>query len=133
MQLQDLIVLVVEDDTNVKMTIKYMLEEMGVKEVITFESTINTLKYLDENINKIDIILCDWNMPQKTGLELLREIRQIKPDMPFVMVTARADKESVMLAKAENITSYVSKPITFNGLQTKIKVIMEKANNFKVA
>lgn len=126
MRFEDLNVVLVEDDSNVKMTIKYMLEEMDVKEVMDFESAMDALKYLDEHINRTDLILCDWNMPQKSGLELLREIRQVKPNMPFVMVTARADKDSVMLAKEEHITAYISKPVTFDGLRTKINVILNK-------
>jgi len=126
MRFEDLVVLVVEDDTNVMMTIKYMVEEMNVKEVVAFSSTLDALKYLDDNINRVDIILCDWNMPQKTGLELLREVRQTKKDLPFVMITARADKESVMLAKTEDVTSYIPKPITFDNLKAKISTIINK-------
>ena len=52
--------------------------------------------------------------------------------MPFVMVTARADKDSVILAKEENITAYISKPITFDGLKTKINVIINSKKQNEV-
>ncbi len=126
MRFENLNIVLIEDDLNVKMTIKYMLEEMDVRKVIDFNDPLEALRFLDEDINTIDMILCDWNMPQKSGLELLREIRQVKPKIPFVMVTARADKSSVMLAKSEKITSYISKPVTFEELKTKIRMIMEK-------
>lgn len=126
MRFDDLRIVLIEDDINVKMTIKYMLEELPCREVIDFNDALEALKYLDDHINGIDMILCDWNMPKKSGLELLREVRQAKPNIPFIMVTARSDKESVMLAKEGKITAYICKPVTFDELQTKIKVIMNK-------
>jgi CheY-like chemotaxis protein len=75
-----------------------------------------------------DLVLCDWEMPEMSGLELLawcREQDNLK-SMPFVMVTSRGDKENVIQAIQAGVSGYVSKPFTNEQLVTKVKQALHK-------
>ena len=75
-----------------------------------------------------DLVLCDWEMPEMSGLELLTWCRgqeQLK-GMPFVMVTSRGDKENVVQAIQAGVSGYVSKPFTNEQLLTKVKQALNK-------
>ncbi|WP_338522055.1 response regulator [Pseudomonas batumici] len=75
-----------------------------------------------------DLVLCDWEMPEMSGLELLTWCRQqdnLKA-MPFVMVTSRGDKENVVQAIQAGVSGYVSKPFTNEQLLTKVKQALHK-------
>ncbi|MET0947697.1 MAG: response regulator [Pseudomonas sp.] len=75
-----------------------------------------------------DLVLCDWEMPEMSGLELLtwcREQDNLKT-MPFVMVTSRGDKDNVVQAIQAGVSGYVSKPFTNEQLLTKVKQALNK-------
>jgi CheY-like chemotaxis protein len=75
-----------------------------------------------------DLVLCDWEMPEMSGLELLtwcREQDSLK-GMPFVMVTSRGDKENVVQAIQAGVSGYVSKPFTNEQLISKVKQALHK-------
>ncbi len=58
----------------------------------------------------IDLIICDWEMPNMTGIELLQQVRMVYPDMPFIMVTGNADPDSVKAAARYRVSGYIKKP-----------------------
>mgnify|MGYP000084124675 CR=1 FL=1 len=68
----------------------------------------------------INFILCDWNMPIMTGLEFLKLVREFNPDIPFLMMSGRGDKESIREAKEAGVSGYIPKP--FNPLQLEAKL-----------
>ncbi|WP_085723631.1 response regulator [Pseudomonas sp. R37(2017)] len=81
-----------------------------------------------------DLVLCDWEMPEMSGLELLtwcREQDSLKA-MPFVMVTSRGDKENVVQAIQAGVSGYVSKPFTNEQLITKVKQALHKVGKLDV-
>ncbi|EPL06641.1 response regulator [Pseudomonas sp. CF161] len=75
-----------------------------------------------------DLVLCDWEMPEMSGLELLTWCRgqEALKSMPFVMVTSRGDKENVVQAIQAGVSGYVSKPFTNEQLLTKVKQALNK-------
>ena len=76
-----------------------------------------------------DLVLCDWEMPEMSGLELLawcREQDRLKT-LPFIMVTSRGDKENVVQAIQAGVSDFVSKPFTNEQLLTKVKKALTKA------
>jgi two-component system chemotaxis response regulator CheY len=75
----------------------------------------------------IDLVLCDWNMPGRSGLELLQQVRSVGLEVPFVMVTGRADKESVIAAKDAGVTAYISKPFSAAQLEAKMRAAVARA------
>ena len=80
---------------------------------------------------KVGLVVTDWNMPNMSGLDLLREIRQDPQtsSLPVLMVTAEGLKENVMEAVKAGVSNYVVKPFTAEVLQEKIETIFKKMGN----
>ena len=76
-------------------------------------------EFIDADM-EIDLVICDWNMPNKTGLQLLQELRNAHNLIPFLMITARADESSVKDAIRSGVNGYIRKPFTANELKSKI-------------
>lgn len=78
---------------------------------------------------RFDLVLCDWEMPEMSGLELLTWCRQQEAlkAMPFIMVTSRGDKENVVQAIQAGVSDFVGKPFTNEQLLTKVKKALTKA------
>jgi len=69
--------------------------------------------------------LCDWNMPEMPGIDLLNTVRsddQLK-DIPFVMVTAEAQKDNILEAVQAGVSSYIVKPFTAETVGAKLNKI----------
>ena len=75
-----------------------------------------------------DLVLCDWEMPEMSGLELLTWCRQQPEykDLQFIMVTSRGDKENVIQAIQAGVSDFVGKPFTNEQLLTKVKKSLTK-------
>lgn len=108
--LSDLKVLVVEDDKSARNLMKMVLVGTGIHQIFMAEDGRFALKFLDEAPDLVDLILCDWNMPRMTGLEFLQQVRTMYPDMPFMMVTGKADIDSINAARKYGVNAYISKP-----------------------
>ena len=120
-------VLVVDDASFIRDLVKKCLRNYfpGIK----IEDAVNGKKAQAILMREtFDMVLCDWEMPEMSGLELLtwcREQPQLKA-MPFVMVTSRGDKENVVQAIQAGVSGYVSKPFTNEQLLTKVKHALHK-------
>lgn len=123
--LSELSVLMVEDSFQALTLAKQMLQDLGLKQIVTARDGMEALRFLgavdDEGF--VDIVLCDWNMPRMSGMELLRQIRTCDPDLPFLMITGMADYESVMEAKAYGVTGYLRKPFSAVQLGKKLTLV----------
>ncbi|MDR2309075.1 MAG: response regulator [Paucimonas sp.] len=77
---------------------------------------------------RFDLVLCDWEMPEMSGLELLSWCRQQEEmkAMQFIMVTSRGDKENVIQAIQAGVSDFVGKPFTNEQLLTKVKKSLTK-------
>ena len=82
-----------------------------------------------------DLVLCDWEMPEMSGLELLTWVRQqdALKAVPFIMVTSRGDKENVVQAIHAGVSDYVGKPFTNEQLLTKVKKALAKVGKLERA
>lgn len=99
---------------------KTILRDAGFKNIDEADDGINALKKLDTGNH--DIIMCDWTMPNMSGLELLEQVRKSKDlqHLPFLMVTAVADTENVKKAIQAGVTDYISKPFQSETLCQKL-------------
>ena len=122
--LKDLRVLAVDDSSQARKLLRDMLADLGIHQVYMAEDGKEALDFLGECENMTNVIICDWNMPRVTGLEILRQVRTVDPDIPFLMSTGMADTESVMLAKSDGVTGYLAKPYTVNDLEKKLNQIL---------
>jgi DNA-binding response OmpR family regulator len=78
---------------------------------------------VDEDM--VNFIICDWNMPGITGINFLRQVRTTHPHIPFLMITGRADKNSVIEAKSVGVSAYIKKPFSPRQLEEKVRFLIE--------
>jgi CheY-like chemotaxis protein len=127
--IEKLKVLVVDDQPDARALVRGMLGELGVTQIFEAADGKEAMSFTDAAMDMIDVIICDWNMPKMTGIELLRQMRSVSYDVPFLMVTGRSDLDSVASAKSSGVTAYIRKPFSPAHLEVKLRVIkaqMEK-------
>jgi two-component system, chemotaxis family, chemotaxis protein CheY len=116
-------ILIVEDIFEAMNLLRTMLHDLGITQVFTAKDGKEALDFLGEFDEEIDLIICDWNMPRMTGLELLRQVRTVDPDTPFLMVTGISDRDSVVTAKSAGVTGYIVKPYSSVQLAKKLTAV----------
>jgi len=119
-------VLVVDDFPTMRRIVRSLLRQLGFENVDEAENGEDALKKLRST--EYGLVISDWNMPVMEGLELLKHIRndhQLK-DIPFLMVTAEAEKEKVIEAIKSGVDNYIVKPFTGEVLKEKLEKIAQK-------
>jgi two-component system chemotaxis response regulator CheY len=117
--------LVVDDFSTMRRIVRNLLKELGFTNVDEAEDGIAALAKLRST--SFDFVVSDWNMPNMTGIELLRQIRsdnQLK-HLPVLMVTAEAKKENIIEAAQAGASGYVVKPFTAATLDEKLNKIFQ--------
>ena len=117
-------VLVVDDFATMRRILKNILTQLGYKHIIEADDGTTAMDILKQE--KIDLIISDWNMPKMTGLDLLKNVRG-NPDTastPFIMVTAEAQQDNIILAVKAKVSQYIVKPFTADILGEKINKIL---------
>jgi two-component system chemotaxis response regulator CheY len=119
-------VLIVDDFATMRRIIKNVLKQIGFSNILEADDGTTALGVLKET--KIDLIISDWNMPKMSGLDLLRKVRKenATKNVPFVMVTAEAQKENVLQAVQAGVSNYIVKPFTADAVKEKLKQIFNK-------
>ena len=119
----DMKVLVVDDFATMRRIVKNVLKQIGFTKIIEADDGSTALAVLKKD--KVDLIISDWNMPKVTGLDLLKAVRSdaSMKDMPFLMVTAEAQKDNVIQAVRAGVSNYVVKPFTAEALKDKLEKV----------
>ncbi|MCW9040205.1 MAG: response regulator [Rhodospirillales bacterium] len=117
--------LVVEDDPAGAKLITMVLNDIGIARVITAEDGVAAMEEIEKaGRNGFTLIICDWNMPRMSGLELLEKVRGAGINVPFVMITGRNTIDSAVDAKNMGVSAYLPKPYTPDQLARKIMEII---------
>ena len=122
-EVSDLKILAVEDHPQTLKLLQSMLAEIGIRQVFTAQTGREALDFLGDCEELVDVILCDWNLPEMNGCEVLRQVRSANRDIPFLMVTATSDPKSVLQAKSHGVTGYLVKPFSKADLKKKIRLL----------
>ena len=124
--------LVVDDFSTMRRIVRGLLKELGFLNVEEAEDGVVALNRLKSE--PFDFVVSDWNMPNMTGLELLKAIRAdaALAHLPVLMVTAEAKKENIIEAAKSGASGYVVKPFTAATLDEKLNKIF-KATGAKEA
>jgi two-component system chemotaxis response regulator CheY len=117
--------LVVDDFSTMRRIIKNLLKELGFTNFDEAEDGVVALSKLKNN--KYDFVVTDWNMPNMTGIELLRAIRHDTglKHLPVLMITAEAKKENIVEAAQAGASGYVVKPFTSATLEEKLNKVFK--------
>ncbi len=116
-------VLVVDDAMTMRRIVRGLLRELGCQNIREAEDGTAAMEELKRK--KADLVISDWNMPNMTGIELLRAIRadESLKDVPVLMVTAEAKKECIIAAVQAGVSNYIVKPFNANTLEEKLNKI----------
>ena len=128
-KLKQIKILLVDDDETLRELNKAILNAGGYENVSTAEDGQAALTRLGNE--QFDIVVCDWKMPNMTGLELLEKVRSDEKlkNIAFLMATMVSNAESVTKAVKAGVTDYIAKP--FNPDILCKKVVTTYAKNLK--
>lgn len=116
-------ILTVDDFSTMRRIIRNMLRQLGYTNIVEAEDGVMALSMLQRD--KIDFVISDWNMPNMSGLELLKAIRtdDSLKSIPVLMITAEALRDNIVEAVKAGVSNYVVKPFTAETLKEKINTI----------
>lgn len=120
-------ILVAEDEDSARSYIEMVLKDMGVGSVVTAHDGRAALEVFQDFEDGIDMIICDWMMPRMSGLDFLKQVRSVRPKLPFLMVTALATVENVEEAMQHEVTAYIAKPFPPEQLEEKVLLLVNRA------
>ena len=125
----DMKILVVDDFPTMRRIVKTLFRQNGFSNFIEAEDGAQGLDVLRKTPD-IEFVVSDWNMPNMTGIEFLKVVRadpKLK-HLPFLMVTAEAEKENIIEAVKSGVSNYVVKPFTGQTLAEKLAKIFQNYN-----
>lgn len=117
-------ILIVDDFSTMRKIIRNILTQLGFKNILEADDGTTALEILSKE--KVDLVISDWNMPKMSGLELLKAVRSNEAikDLPFIMVTAEAQKENILEAIKYKVNQYIVKPFTPETLKEKLEKVL---------
>jgi two-component system, chemotaxis family, chemotaxis protein CheY len=111
-------VLIADDSSTMRKIILRSLKAVGIDSATEAADGAEAFAMFQKE--PFDLVLTDWNMPNKTGLELIKEIRAINATVPIIMVTTEAEKTRVLDAIHAGVSDYLVKPFTSEMLREKL-------------
>lgn len=114
-------VLVIEDDSSIRLGLKYYLEQESFK-VIEADSISSSMECLSDTI---DLILLDVNLPDGSGFDLFKQIKKQK-DIPIIFLTANDLEVSVVMGLDMGADDYITKPFKARELVSRIKNVLRR-------
>ena len=118
-------ILVVDDFATMRRIISNVLLQLGYENITEAEDGARALEIITGE--PVDFVITDWNMPQMSGLDLLKAIRghenQAKQKIPVLMVTAESLQENIVAAAQAGVNNYIIKPFDAKTLADKIAKI----------
>lgn len=124
-------VLIAEDDSDSAMLLEGIIEDLGIKHIAIAKDGREAVHALKNASPSFDIVLCDWDMPELSGLEVKREVSHLAKlqETHFIMVTAVSASARIKEAIAQGITDYVIKPVDASIIEKKITAALAGDSN----
>ncbi len=111
-------VLVADDSGVMRKIIIRSLNSVGVTDTVEAANGQEAIDFF--GTDSFDLVLTDWNMPEKTGLDVVQELRAAGSDVPIIMITTEAQKGQVIAAIQAGVTDYLTKPFEAEDLRAKL-------------
>ena len=111
-------ILYIEDELNIRINIKKTLK-LFCENVFDVENISIAKEILQKN--RIDIIICDINLPDCDGIEFIKELRKTDKTIPVILLTAYTDKKYLLEATKLKLIDYLTKPIDFKSLNNALQ------------
>jgi len=117
-------VLVVEDDQTMSEMLSYNLRRQGL-EVEAADDGLQGLKRARDH--GVSLIVLDLMLPSLDGLSIADELRKSRPDVPILMLTARAEEESKLRGFAAGADDYITKPFSMDEFVARVKALLRRS------
>ncbi len=118
-------ILIIEDESAIRRVLTRILsEENDSYEVEEAEDGVSGYEKIKNN--DYDLVLCDIKMPKMDGVELLEEVKKIKPEIPMVMISGHGDMETAIQAMRLGAFDYISKPPDLNRLLNTVRNALDR-------
>ncbi len=118
--------LIIDDDRDMLALIASTLHSLGIDRIKSFSNPMAAFDHIGTGADAFDLIVCDWSMPEVTGVDILKYVRQNVPNVAFVMLTANVMSDAVKEARDLGVDAYIVKPFRPNDLQAKIRTVLAK-------
>ncbi len=123
--MKDYNILIIDDEQTQREVLTGYLRKKGYH-ILSADSGEEGIRLVRKN--PVDIVLSDFKMPDKTGLEVLEEVKKINPEVSFVIITAYSTVETAVKAMRMGAYDYISKPVDLDELDLLIEKIVENRN-----
>ncbi|BBD79394.1 chemotaxis response regulator CheY [Aerosticca soli] len=125
---KNLKILVVDDFSTMRRIIRNLLVELGFSNPLIQEADDGNSALALLRNQPFDLVITDWNMPNMTGIDLLRAIRAepALKALPVLMVTAENNRDQIIAAAQAGVNGYIVKPFTAVTLEEKLTRIFER-------
>jgi CheY-like chemotaxis protein len=127
--------LFVDDALPTRILLREILRGTGLQQVTIADDA--TMAFESVKADLPDLVFTDWQMPGRSGLDLLRDIRENpeSPDplLPVIMLTAKDSQDDVIRGRDAGATGYLIKPITLGGIVERINDAVHKPRAFLVS
>ncbi len=120
-------ILIVDDEINILKVLKAALSKSY--EIVTAKSSSEALSVL--NSGDIHLVLSDYRLPDMDGTELLTRVREVQPDIPFIIITAYGTIEKAVEAMRKGAYTYLTKPVNLDILYSIIREALSSDSNLK--
>ena len=122
-------VLVVDDDKSMRELVVRLLNAIGISEIVEASDGEQALVLFEQE--EFDLVVIDWEMPGRTGVEVIRVIRTKGCQVPILMVTVRTEKEEVLEAIQAGATDFLAKPFKADVLREKLNRLCRHVDALK--
>jgi two-component system, chemotaxis family, chemotaxis protein CheY len=121
-------ILIVDDMMTMRKIVGKACKELGFTDLTEAADGALAWQKISESETPFGLIISDWNMPNCTGVELLKRIRgsQKHSATPLILVTAEAEQGQIVEAVKAGVSGYVVKPFTTDTLGAQIKNVHAK-------
>lgn len=119
-------ILVVDDFPTMRRIIENLLKQLGFTNIEQAGDGDAALAMLRTGAKKFGLVISDWNMPNMSGFELLKQVRadETLRTTPFILITAESKTENVIAAKQAGVNNYIVKPFNAETLKTKLSTVL---------
>jgi two-component system chemotaxis response regulator CheY len=121
-------ILIVDDDIISRMLLMHLISACGQRDIVEAEDGLDAWQQLERGLRPA-ILFCDVRMPRLSGIELLQRVKgdPALAAMPFVLVSAAHEQESVQQALAAGASGYIVKPFRDEGVRVNLRALLERA------
>jgi len=119
-------ILIVDDAKSMRALLAAILREFGITRID--EANDGEQAFQKIKLSGYDLVLCDWEMPKMSGIDLLKKVRDDESinQVPFVMVTSLSNTDKVKQAIAVGTSDYVVKPINAETIISKVVGVLSR-------